>query len=164
MIIPLFPHLPLEGPCLPKLTLFLIRPWYVRGIAQYAASMPCMCNAVMVNLSCVRMDFPKLMADGTLLASPWAINSHGKPLHPAWILGNLAQEPLSKILASEYTQKLISRLDENYGYCKIFSFLNSKLDDPLDRIFDQADPLYSEVEIHHPSTMPGYISKQSVDI
>ena len=105
-----------------------------------------------------------LMADGTLLASPWAINSHGKPLHPAWILGNLAQEPLSKILASEHTQKLMARLDENYGHCKIFSFLNSKLDDPLDRIFDQADPLYSEVGIHHPSTIPGYISKQPVDI
>jgi len=104
-----------------------------------------------------------LMADGTLLASPWAINAQGQPLHEVWILGNLAQQPLQTILSSENAQKFMSRLDENYGHCKIFSFLNSKLEDPLDQIFDKSDPLYSTTKLLSASAPPQYASKHPVD-
>lgn len=103
-----------------------------------------------------------LMADGTLLASPWAINAQGRPLHEAWILGNLAEQPLQASLASEKAQALMARLDENYGHCKIFSFLNSKLEDPLDRIFDKSDPLYSGAELLSASVPSRYVSKHPV--
>jgi len=83
-----------------------------------------------------------LMADGTLLASPWAIGSKGEPLGKEWILGNLATTPLAEILDSQQTSVFYQRSNENYGHCKIFSYLSSSKKDPLDRIFDQADPLY----------------------
>jgi MoaA/NifB/PqqE/SkfB family radical SAM enzyme len=84
-----------------------------------------------------------LMADGTLLASPWAVAENGKPLHPCWVLGNLAQTPLSEILRSVDSQTILKRADDNFGECKIFSFLYSRHPNPVERIFDKADPLYS---------------------
>lgn len=84
-----------------------------------------------------------LMSDGTLLASPWAIGGHGKPLDEVWVLGNLANTPLADLLASPKAQEFAQRLNENFGHCKIFSFLNSQLANPIDRIFDIADPLYT---------------------
>lgn len=87
-----------------------------------------------------------LMANGTLLASSWAINSHGKPLNKEWILGNLATTPMTEILASKKAKAFEQRLDENFGHCKIFSFLNSAREDTFDRIFDTADPLYMQNE------------------
>jgi MoaA/NifB/PqqE/SkfB family radical SAM enzyme len=84
-----------------------------------------------------------LMADGTLLASSWAINGHGKPLDDAWVLGNLANTPLMELLNSPKAQEFASRLNENFGHCKIHSFLNSPKSDPMDRIFDSTDPMYS---------------------
>src|SRR5579862_7147248 len=66
-----------------------------------------------------------LMADGTLLASPWAINMRGQPLDQAWVLGNLADTPLSEILLTPKSQAILARVDENYGHCKIFSYLHS---------------------------------------
>lgn len=84
-----------------------------------------------------------LMTDGTLLTSPWAVGGHGRPIDDAWVLGNLAQTPLQEILETAKAKEYEKRLDENFGNCKIFSFLHSKRDKPLDRIFDTADPLYS---------------------
>lgn len=88
-----------------------------------------------------------LMADGTLLASPWAINSNGKPLDDVWILGNLAEESLKTILASEKVKQIKSRLSENFGHCKIQAFMNSNRSNPLDRMFDTSDPLYERLEV-----------------
>jgi MoaA/NifB/PqqE/SkfB family radical SAM enzyme len=84
-----------------------------------------------------------LMADGTLLASPWAVNSVGRPLHESWVLGNLAQQHLADILATAKGQEYARRLDENFGHCKIFSFLNGRSERPMDRLFEHADPLYT---------------------
>lgn len=81
--------------------------------------------------------------DGTVLMSPWAINGRGRPLDPMFVLGNLAREPLSLILASPKVAEVRRRADENFGHCKIFTFLNSKLERPLDRLFDAVDPLYA---------------------
>ena len=83
-----------------------------------------------------------LLTDGTLLASPWATNQHGLPMADEWILGNLATTPMSEILKTPRAQAFGSRLDENFGHCKIFSFLNSTKESVEDRIFDLADPLY----------------------
>jgi MoaA/NifB/PqqE/SkfB family radical SAM enzyme len=83
-----------------------------------------------------------LMADGTLLASPWAIGANGRPLHDVWILGNLAKTSLHEILTSQRVINYRKRLNENFGHCKIQAFLSSKISDPTDRIFDTSDPLY----------------------
>lgn len=84
-----------------------------------------------------------LMADGTLLASPWAIGPVGRPLHEAWVLGDLATTSLAEILASEKASFYQKRLDDNYGMCKIHAFMNSSRANPIERIFDTTDPLYA---------------------
>lgn len=83
-----------------------------------------------------------LMADGTLLSSPWAIGPTGKPLDDAWVLGNLATTHLSDILSGAKAIEYEARADDNFGHCKIFSFFNSRQERALDRIFDIADPMY----------------------
>lgn len=88
-----------------------------------------------------------LMADGTLLSSPWAVNSHGQPLDDAWVLGNLAETSLQDILNSPKAIEYKHRLAENFGHCKIHAFLNSKRTNSIDRIFDQADPLYTHEKV-----------------
>ncbi|MFJ2398668.1 radical SAM/SPASM domain-containing protein [Streptomyces sp. NPDC087843] len=85
-----------------------------------------------------------LLADGTLLASPWALDSQGAPLHDSWVLGSLAREPLGEILSSERPTAYRGRLDENFGQCKVFAYLHSELEGPAERMFDRADPLYRE--------------------
>lgn len=84
-----------------------------------------------------------LMADGTLLASPWAIRSDGLPLDESFVLGNLAQTPLREILTSGRVNRYRSRLDENFGHCKIFSFFNGTATDAEKRLFERADPLFT---------------------
>lgn len=84
-----------------------------------------------------------LTPDGTLLASPWAVDGLGKPLHDAFVLGNLAATPMDMILQSEKVRAYMPRLDDNLGHCKIFSFFHSSKRDPVDRLFDMADPLYA---------------------
>lgn len=104
----------------------------VAGLASPSTENPCDLGSISYGL----------MADGTLLASPWAINAHGRPLGDAWVLGNLATEPLSAILATPKALQFIARADENHGHCKIFAALNSRRANPMDRIFDRTDPLY----------------------
>ncbi|MET7989165.1 hypothetical protein [Streptomyces sp. NPDC005281] len=60
------------------------------------------------------------------------------------MLGNLAREPLAQILSSERPVAYRGRLDENFGQCKIFTYLHSERKDPVERIFDRADPLYRQ--------------------
>jgi MoaA/NifB/PqqE/SkfB family radical SAM enzyme len=80
--------------------------------------------------------------DGTMLMSPWAINGRGRPMDATFVLGNLFQQKLSDILASDRVAEVRRRANENHGHCKIFAFLNSTRLDPFDRLFDSADPLY----------------------
>lgn len=84
-----------------------------------------------------------LMADGTLLLSPWAIGPHGAPLSREWVIGNLAEAPLSDLLSQIRLTELRNRLDENHGHCKIFAFLNTGEGSFLERILSRADPLYA---------------------
>jgi hypothetical protein len=92
-----------------------------------------------------------LMSDGTLLGSPWAIDKHGRPLDDIWVLGNLAEQSMVEILASPRVARLREQiaeadLDEEgeaFGQCKIQSFIYGESADPLERMFEAADPLYS---------------------
>jgi MoaA/NifB/PqqE/SkfB family radical SAM enzyme len=83
-----------------------------------------------------------LMADGTLLGSPWAINQHGRPIDDYWVLGNLASESMVEILDKEKVRRLVSRADDNFGHCKIFSGLYGKGCDTEEKVFEASDPLY----------------------
>jgi len=85
-----------------------------------------------------------LTADGMLRASAWASGRANRPLDDAWVMGNLATTPLQEILATEKAQGLVTRLNENFGHCKVFAFLYSNRDKPVDRMFDSADPLYCD--------------------
>lgn len=82
-----------------------------------------------------------LMWDGTLLGSPWAINSHGRPIDAAWVLGNLSTTSLAEILEGDQVTRLRTRTAENHSHCKIFSWLNGVSPKSVDRIFEQTDPL-----------------------
>ena len=83
------------------------------------------------------------MADGRLLSSPWAIGSKGQPLDEFFVLGDLSNTRLSEILASRRVMDIRSRADENFGHYKIFAYLNSAKMEPIDRLTDGTDPLYS---------------------
>jgi MoaA/NifB/PqqE/SkfB family radical SAM enzyme len=87
-----------------------------------------------------------VMANGVLLASPWAVNRHGKPLDDAWILGNLAETPLGDLLLSPKARQFEARLAESFGHCRIHAFLNSQKLVAIDRIFDLTDPMYAPTE------------------
>lgn len=80
--------------------------------------------------------------DGTLLMSPWAINRRGRPMDLLFVLGNLAKQKLSEILETDRVKEVRRRGNENHGHCKIFSYLYSNKPEPMDRLFDNADPLY----------------------
>lgn len=85
-----------------------------------------------------------LMADGTLLGSPWAINQHGKPIDENWILGNLSTTPMTEILRCVHTARFHDNTDANFGHCKIFAGLYGTDADFFSRITQPADPVYLE--------------------
>ncbi|WP_162534074.1 hypothetical protein [Candidatus Cardinium hertigii] len=78
-----------------------------------------------------------LIPDGTLLASPWAINNRGNPLDDVWMFGNLFKKPLESILAQEKAKVFLSRQNENFGQCKIHAFLASKKEKKIDETYAQ---------------------------
>lgn len=84
-----------------------------------------------------------LMADGTLLASPWAIGPKGEPLSDAWVLGNLAQQTMAEILSSDRVKRMAKLLDNNWGHCKFLAYSNGDHPDPFERIFGNTDPMYT---------------------
>lgn len=77
---------------------------------------------------------------GLLLLSAWANDASGKPLDESFVLGDLTKQTFSEISKTERFQTYQTRLDENYGHCKIFSFVHSS--DKSAGIFQASDPLY----------------------
>jgi MoaA/NifB/PqqE/SkfB family radical SAM enzyme len=107
------------------------------------------CNAVTASFG--------IATDGTLLRSAWAIDRRGKPLDPTWVLGNVARTHLSEILDTPQVREMRARADENHGHCKVFAFLDGTSDDPADRFYEKADPLYSDepvLERYAPAPTP----------
>lgn len=86
-----------------------------------------------------------LMADGTLLTSPWAVGPTGAPLHPSFVLGNLADSSFAQLRSAPAAKELSRRANENFGHCKIFAFQHSNRANPVDRMTDKADPLFVDV-------------------
>lgn len=84
-----------------------------------------------------------IMANGTLLTSPWAIGPNGAPLDPSFVLGNLAETPFAQLRALSISHELSRRANENFGHCKIFAFQHSNRVRPLDKMLDLADPLFT---------------------
>ncbi len=86
-----------------------------------------------------------LTPNGALLLSPWAIDFHGEPMHESWVLGNLAEQSLETILKTPKALAYSTRLDENFGHCKIHAFFNSQRSVAAERIFDATDPLHTSM-------------------
>ena len=80
---------------------------------------------------------------GIFITSAWALGRNGEPLDDAFVLGDLTQDHVDTILATPKAQTYRERMDDNFGHCKIFSYLHSQKQGPLERIFDRADPLYT---------------------
>ena len=80
---------------------------------------------------------------GLLLTSAWATNEQGRPLSNDFVLGSLLQNNFEDISHSEKFEEYLSRLDENWGHCKIFSYINSKAQGS-GSMFARLDPLYSK--------------------
>ncbi|MCL2566526.1 MAG: hypothetical protein FWE18_00305 [Alphaproteobacteria bacterium] len=80
--------------------------------------------------------------DGEFLGSPWAMKNSGNTLSSSWGLGNLYKEKLSNILRSQKVATFIEKEKQNFGHCKIFSYLHSKETLDTNKIFDNSDPLY----------------------
>jgi pyruvate-formate lyase-activating enzyme len=78
---------------------------------------------------------------GTLLSSAWAINDKGDPLDNAFVIGNISDTPFELLLQSQTAREYFAKLDENWGHCKIFSFLFSK-SKSSQALFEKNDPLY----------------------
>lgn len=79
---------------------------------------------------------------GLLLTSAWATNDRGMPLSSDFVLGSLLDDGFDIISKSEKFSAYSRRLDENWGHCKIFSYVNARGKNQ-DSIFSRSDPLYS---------------------
>lgn len=84
-----------------------------------------------------------LMADGTLLLSPWGTGTNGKPINDSFVVGNLSTTPFGTLLEHASVKHLTLHADNNFGHCKVFAFHHSDKTDPIERMLENADPLYS---------------------
>jgi MoaA/NifB/PqqE/SkfB family radical SAM enzyme len=78
---------------------------------------------------------------GDLLISAWANNTNGLPLSDDFVLGSLCKSSFQEISKTEKFQRYKKRLNENFGHCKIFSYVNSKNRNE-DSLFSKSDPLF----------------------
>ena len=81
---------------------------------------------------------------GLLLASAWATNIDGTPLSEDFILGNIVSNKLSEIQKMKPHEDISARLNENWGHCKIFSYINNNTRE-FDSLFLKNDPLYLRI-------------------
>ncbi|HEA3089153.1 TPA: radical SAM protein [Aeromonas salmonicida] len=81
---------------------------------------------------------------GLLLASAWATNIDGSPLSEDFILGNIVSNKLSEIQKMKPHEDTMARLNENWGHCKIFAYINSNKRE-FNSIFSKSDPLYLRI-------------------
>jgi MoaA/NifB/PqqE/SkfB family radical SAM enzyme len=84
-----------------------------------------------------------LMADGTLLLSPWGTGTNGKPIDDSFVVGKLSTTSFGTLLEHASVKQLTLHGDDNFGHCKVFAFHHSDKSDPVERMLSTADPLYS---------------------
>lgn len=104
----------------------------LRALDGHAGKNPC--DAVVSSFG--------LTAKGVLLGSPWAIGPTGQP-DEDWVIGNLRDVPLSDLLKSPKVRRILGQADVNHGHCKFIAAKNGWSADPIDRMFDLADPLFN---------------------
>ena len=76
--------------------------------------------------------------------SPYGFGACNTPLAPEFNLGSLLETPLSALMRNKRRLEILNRMDENYGDCKIQSFLYSKKKEFMKRLLDKTDPLYRQ--------------------
>ena len=81
---------------------------------------------------------------GNLLLSPYGFGRCNTPISSEFNLGSLLETPLSLLVQDHRRIEILKRMDENYGDCKIQSFLFSKKKDFITRLLDKTDPLYHQ--------------------
>lgn len=77
---------------------------------------------------------------GKLLVSAWGNGENGTPINNDFVLGDLCSESFESIRATEKFDRYYSKLNENYGHCKVISYLNASNGE--DGFFEKKDPLY----------------------
>ena len=78
---------------------------------------------------------------GKLLISAWGNGKSGLPISEDFVLGCIINERFSEISNSEKFRNYKEKLDENWGHCKVFSYIfGGKTQKAL---FTKSDPLYS---------------------
>lgn len=83
-----------------------------------------------------------LMPNGDLIVSPWGYGTNGTVLDKNLFLGNLVSNTLMEILQSSEAQYFAQNANLNFGHCKIHAAFNSRLENKLEKYFDETDPLY----------------------
>lgn len=78
---------------------------------------------------------------GNLLISAWATSFENSPYSDLFVLGNLSEKSLDTLLNTSKVHEYQSKLDNNWGHCKMFSFLNSDTKS-ANSLFEKNDPLY----------------------
>lgn len=83
-----------------------------------------------------------ITSNGLLITSAWAFKFDGQPLDDAFILGDIAKNHIDILLNSPRAKYYKNNMDDNFGHCKVFAYLNSDRDENLQKLFDKTDPLY----------------------
>lgn len=82
---------------------------------------------------------------GNLLLSAWATNDIGEPLSDDFVLGNLHETQFKDLLETPKALRYFKKLDDNYGHCKIFSYIFSA-NQTAEDMFKENDPLYTSLK------------------
>lgn len=78
---------------------------------------------------------------GNLLISAWATSFENSPYHDIFVLGNLSKSPLGSLLDTPKVHEYHSKLNTNWGHCKMFAFATSASKN-ANALFEANDPLY----------------------
>lgn len=78
---------------------------------------------------------------GNLLISAWATSFEDSPYRDIFVLGNLNENSLDTLLNTKKVHEYQSKLDNNWGHCKMFSFFNTNSKN-TSSLFEKNDPLY----------------------
>ncbi len=84
-----------------------------------------------------------ITSNGLLLLSPWAYNAEGKPMTKDFIIGDLTKENIVDIYRKKRVKKMLKKVNNNFGHCKMFAYLNSKEKD-INQLFSKNDPFYKK--------------------